>query len=113
MLFRSNTVNPEVTNWAGFFLFYASLFLSLVGTSALLGFIIRFIALKQALAFNLVKIAFRQSFLFASFIIIILFLFSQNLFSWFSLAVLVIGLSVLEFFLLSYQRPNKFEENVE
>jgi len=65
-------------------------------------FIIRFIFLKRELVFNSVKEAFRQSFLFSFFIIIILLLLSRNLFSWMNLIFLVAGLSVLEFFLLSY-----------
>ena len=56
-------VNPETTNWIGFSLFYSSLFLAIVGTAAIIGFFIRFVLLKQELAFRLVKEAFRQSFL--------------------------------------------------
>lgn len=103
-LFVVFTINPEITNWIGFILFYASLFLALIGTSALLGFLLRFVALKQHLAFRLVKEAFRQSFLFAALIIISLILLSQNLFTWLNLFFLVAGLSVLEFFLLSYEK---------
>ena len=95
-------VNPEVTNWIGFVLFYASLFLALVGSAALLGFVVRFVGLKQELAFRLVKEAFRQSFLFASLIIISLILLSQDLFTWMNVIFLVLGLSLLEYFLLSY-----------
>ncbi len=89
----------------GFSLFYLSLFLSLVGTASIAGFIIRFIALKRELVFNSVKEAFRQSFLFAIFIVAILLLLSQNLFSWLNLILLVVGLSMLEFFLISYNKP--------
>jgi len=95
-------INPEVTNWIGFGLFYASLFLALVGTAALVGFVVRFVGLKQDLAFRSVKEAFRQSFLFAILIVVSLVLLSQNLFTWMNVVFLVIGLSVLEYFLLSY-----------
>lgn len=98
-------INPESTNWIGFLLFYLSLFLSLVGTAALVGFLIRFVGLKQILAFRSVKEAFRQSFLFALLIVVSLILLSQDLFTWFNLLFLVIGLSILEFFLLSYSKP--------
>ena len=98
-------INPDSTNWIGFLLFYLSLFLSLVGTAALIGFLIRFVGLKQILAFRSVKEAFRQSFLFALLIVISLILLSQDLFTWFNLLFLVIGLSILEFFLLSYSKP--------
>jgi hypothetical protein len=97
-------INPDITNWIGFLLFYFSLFLALLGTSAIFGFIFRFVALKQELAFRLVKAAFRQSFLFAGLFIIILMLLSRDLFTWMNLSFLILGLSVLEFFLLSYEK---------
>jgi hypothetical protein len=97
------TVDPVVTNWVGFLLFYLSLFLSLTGTAAIAGFIIRFVAFKQVLAFRLVKEAFRQSFLLAALVVVSLYLLSQNLFTWMNLIFLVLGLSVLEFFLINYE----------
>ncbi len=96
------TVNPEITNWIGFLLFYLSLFLALVGLSAIIGFLIRFVGLKRELAFHSVKEAFRQSFLFALLIVAVLFLLSKDLFTWLNLGLLIVGLSVLEFFLISY-----------
>jgi hypothetical protein len=104
------TVNPNDTNWLGFFLFYLSLFLSLVGTAAIIGFIIRFISLKRELLRQSVKMAFRQSFLFSFFIVAVLFLLARNLFSWLNVIVLIIGLSVLEFFLLSYSKKNQMPD---
>ena len=100
------TVNPEITNWIGFNLFYISLFLSMVGTAAIIGFVVRFVALKQALAWRLVKEAFRQSFLFSFLIVISFMLLSYDLFTWLNLGFLVIGLSVLEFFMLSLASRN-------
>lgn len=101
-----NIVNPETTNWIGFVLFYFSLFLSITGTSAILGFLVRFIGLRHELAFCAVKIAFRQSFLFAFLIIISLFLLANDLFTWVNLILLIIGLSILEFFLISDKSYN-------
>lgn len=95
-------VDPDITNWLGFLLFYLSLFLALSGTAAMAGFIVRFIGLKHELVFKAVKIAFRQSFLFAFLIVAVLFLLSYNLFTWLNLFLLIIGLSGLEFFLISY-----------
>ena len=106
------TVNPETTNSIGFFLFYLSLFLLIIGVATIIGFVIRFIIFRHDLVINTVKIAFRQSFFFASFIVISLFLLSRNLLSWLNLAILIIGLSVLEFFLLSYSKA-KMINNIE
>jgi hypothetical protein len=107
------TIDPETTNSIGFFLFYLSLFLLIIGATAIIGFVVRFIVFRHELAINTaclsgrqVKVAFRQSFFFAGFIVIALFLLSGNLLSWLNLSILIIGLSVLEFFLLSYGKVN-------
>lgn len=103
-IFVASLVDPTMTNWLGFVLFYISLFLALSGTSALVGFIFRFVALKKELAFNLVKIAFRQSFLFSLFVIFLLVLKSQQLFNWLNLFLLVIIFAILELFFISYKK---------
>ncbi len=96
------TVNPEITNGTGFFLFYLSLLLSLIGATAIIGFVVRFIFLRHELAINNVMVAFRQSFLFSGFIVAMLFLLARGLLTWLNALILIIGLSALEFFLLSY-----------
>ena len=100
------TVNPEATNRVGFGLFYLSLFLAVSGTAALAGFLIRFVFLRHELAVTTVKIAFRQSFLFAGFIVAALFLSARGLLTAVNLLILIVGLSMLEFFLLSYGRDS-------
>ncbi len=97
-------IEPGDTNYIGLGLFYASLFLSLSGTTAIIGFLVRFIGLKKELAFRSVKVAFRQSFLFAFLIIAVMYLSSKDLFTWLNLFLLVAGLSLLEYFLISYDR---------
>jgi len=99
-------VDPETTNLPGFALFYASFFLAATGSAAIIGFLIRFIALKQELLFRSVKDAFRQSFLFAFLLAASLFLLSKNLFSWLNLFFLIAGLSLLEYFMISYKKNN-------
>ncbi len=97
------TVNPFATNWLGLAMFYASLFLSLLGTLTLLGFFARFALARRALAFRLVKESFRQAFLLALLVMAVLFLLAHSLFTWYNIILLTIGLTVLEFFLISYQ----------
>lgn len=101
-----NSINPEITNWWGFFLFYFSLFLAVSGTASVLGFIVRFIGLRREWEMYSVKSAFRQSFLFAGLVIISLALLAKDLFTWFNLLILILGLSVLEYFLLSYSETD-------
>jgi hypothetical protein len=102
--FVASLVDPTATNWLGFSLFYLALFISLVGTASLVGFIVRFSLLRKELAFNLVKVAFRQSFLFSLFIIIVLILKTQQLFNWLNLSLLIIIFAILELFFISYKK---------
>lgn len=102
--FVANLVDPAATTWFGYGLFYLSLFLALSGTAALIGFIFRFVALKKELAFNLVKVAFRQSFLFSFFIVLLLILKSQQLFNWLNLFLLIVVFAIFELFLISYKK---------
>lgn len=106
-VFVLKNINPNITNWLGFGMFYASLFLAVSGTASILGFLVRFWLLRQKLAFYTVKVAFRQAFLFGLLIVTTLILLSKDLFTWFNLILLILILSVLEFFLISYQANKK------
>jgi len=101
--FVAGLVDPTATNWLGFLLFYLTLFISLTGAAALFGSIIRFSLQRKELVFNSVKTSFRQSFLFALFIVLGLFLKAQNLFTWFNLTLLIVLFSIAELFLISYK----------
>ncbi len=103
-LFVINTIDPFAANWLGFVLFYFSLFLALTGSFAILGFLIRFAALKQALAFRLVSDAFSQSFLLALMVTISMVLQSFELLSWINLFLLIGGAAALEYFLIARGR---------
>src|SRR3990167_3460119 len=76
------TVDPETTNGTGFFLFYLSLFLFIIGATAIIGFVVRFVIFRRELVINTVKVAFRQSFFFAAFSAAVLYLLSRSLLSW-------------------------------
>jgi len=102
--FVAKSIDPTTTNWLGFLLFYAALFVSLSGTAALIGFVIRLAVKKKELAFNLVKASFRQSFLFSFFIILALILKAQQLFNWLNLVLLIIIFVILEFFLMKEKK---------
>ncbi|HQB50933.1 MAG TPA: hypothetical protein PLT32_01805 [bacterium] len=98
ILFR---VDPFATNWFGRALFYLTLFTAIFSTMALLGFVGRFSLVRQKLARHAVVAAFRQSGLLAVGVVATLWLLSRQLFSWFNVLILAIGLAMLEFFLLS------------
>ncbi|MFZ4648621.1 MAG: hypothetical protein ACOYMB_03220 [Patescibacteria group bacterium] len=99
--FVAGLIDPSKTNWLGFVLFYLSLFLALAGTFALVGFLFRFIVFKGEVAFRAVKLAFHQSFVFSSFVIILLLLASRDLLTWFNSSLLALLFLVFEFFVAS------------
>lgn len=103
-LFVSSVINPEATSWLGFALFYLALFMAVSGTASLIGFLIRFVALRHELVFYAVKIAYRQSFMFALFIIITLILLSQGLFTWLNLVMLVTVFVIAEMVMINSQK---------
>lgn len=103
-LFVSSVINPESTSWLGFVLFYIALFMAVSGTASLIGFLIRFVALRHELAFYAVKIAYRQSFMFALFIILILILLSQGLFTWLNLLMLITMFVIAETVMIHSQK---------
>jgi hypothetical protein len=105
-IFILNTVNPEITNWLGFVLFYCSLFLAVSGLAAIVGFLVRFWLLKQKLAFYSVNSAFRQSFLFGLLIISVLLLLANELLTIFNVVLLVIIITLIEFFLISHRKKH-------
>lgn len=100
-VFIALAVDPNTTNWVGLALFYASLFLSLSGSFAILGFLFRSIFFKKSLSFYLVKTAFRQSFLFSFLLVSVLLMLAENLFSWLNIMILIIILSIVEYIFIS------------
>lgn len=103
-LFVSSVINPETTSWLGFALFYLALFMAISGTASLIGFLVRFVAMRHELAFYAVKIAYRQSFIFALFIIITLILLSQGLFTWLNLLMLITIFVIAELVMINSQK---------
>jgi hypothetical protein len=97
------TVNPETTNWIGIGLFYITLLIALTGTGSVIGFVVRFLFLKRELIVRSVLVAFRQGFLVAILVTIILFLASHHILNTLNIILLILGLSALEFLLLSFE----------
>ncbi len=97
-------VDPQTTNNVGLALFYLTLLLAVAGTASLLGFVVRFAWLHQRMAGRIMLNALRQGFLLATLAVTILFFLASHWFSWLNIALLFIAISVLEFFLLGYQK---------
>ncbi|MDO9579730.1 MAG: hypothetical protein Q7J06_04055 [Bacteroidales bacterium] len=97
-------INPEQSDLIGFVLFYFSLFLALLGTISVVGFLIR-VWLKKKPIFKQVEIAFRQAIWFGLLISAIFILKGLDLLRWWNALFLVLFLIFLElFFLLSNRR---------
>lgn len=94
-------IDPFNSGWIGILCFYFSLFLAVLGSLALLGFGARIVFKKDELAYKMVGISLRQGLLFSILVACSLLLASQNLFTWWSILILVFGLGALELFFLS------------
>lgn len=90
------------------FFFYASLFLSLLGTLSIIGLSTRVILLRKNVIFKQVRNSFRQALLLSTFFIISLILQSQRILFWWNAALIIIGFTVLEFFIVSYKHNNSY-----
>ena len=99
-------VDPMTTNNVGFLLFYLTLFITVMGIGSILGFVFRFVILRQHLAVNAVMISFRQAFLLAVFVWMTFWLLARGWFSWVNLTALALALGALEFLLISLRSDN-------
>lgn len=98
VLFR---VDPSTAGSMGLLLFFVSLFFAIWGTFSLLGFIVRFIFLRNTVPFRYIGTSLRQALWFGILIVMTFFLVSQELLEWWMSLVLVVGLTVLELFFLA------------
>ncbi len=94
-------VNPyEADRW-GLLFFYSSLFLALVGTISIIGFVVRFLIIKHEFAYKQVKRALRQGIMLAALVVVSLYLQSQNLLVWWNLILLVLLVMGIEYFFIA------------
>lgn len=88
-------INPEKAGLLGFALFYFSLFLAILGTAAIVGFLIR-ARLGKTPIFSQVAIAFRQGIWLAAIIVLLLLLKGLNLFRWWNFVLFVLIVVIIE-----------------
>jgi len=99
-------VNPLGTGLAGFILFYLSFFLTFWGIFSIIGFLIRYILRRNRFAYDQVKMAFRQGFLFSLLLISSLILQSHGLLVWWNMLLLIGLLAIVEYFFLSLKHKD-------
>lgn len=95
--------DPFASGFWALILFYASLFLALIGTFALIGLIVRLIFTKDNLVFKKVTTSFRQGIWLSILSCVTLYLNKINLVNWKYLLPLVGALVLLELFFISYK----------
>ena len=101
VLFR---VSPDQVGGWGVALFFISLFMTLWGTLTLLGMVVRFLFLKQEIIYYQVLNSYRQGAFASLILVLILVLQSFRILAWWNALLLVVGLSVVEYYFLSKQK---------
>jgi len=96
--------NPYHSNWLGFGFFYLSLFVSLVGTFSIFGFLIRWVFKRQDIIYKQINVSSRQAIIFSLLIIISLIMQSQRLMTWWNFLILLALVSLLEIFFISFKK---------
>ena len=100
-------VDPFQTNSLGFVFFYISLFLALLGTISVLAFFIyKLFGSKDWPMFKYVQSSFRQSVLFAVFIVLFLFLQGKGLLNFLNSILLLTVFVLILSFTVSVKKNN-------
>lgn len=103
--FVVRNTSPVSANLLVFFAFYTSLFLSIVGTFSVAGFLIRrFFSKNDEVVFHHVRQTFRQSMLLAVVSIVMLMLLAHSLLFWWNSMLLITLFVFIEIFIAT-KRP--------
>ena len=94
-------IDPFSSGFIGLFSFYLILFLAFMGTLSLIGFFIRSIFLKKTVLFRHIGISLRQAIMFSVLIVVSLMLQANKLFTWWNAILLILSLTLMEFFFLA------------
>lgn len=105
-------VAPDEAGMLGFVFFYASLFLGLLGTVALVGLLIRHVKTRNKFIVEKVIISFRQATWIALLIVAALVLQSFRLLTWWNAVLVVLIVSFLEFFFMSAHASREYRRYI-
>ena len=98
------SVDPTQTTSGGFFLFYAGLFLSLIGVLFFIGNFLRRRFSRQ-LDYIRISAAMRQAVFLSALVIGWRMLHERGLATWYNVLLLIAVLTMLEFFFISRHKP--------
>lgn len=99
------SIDPTRSGALGFVFFYATFALAAVGTLTVAGTGVRVWARRDELVSRHVTRAFRQAFLFTALAVASLLMLSNDLFRWWTAALLILLLALVELIFLSASRP--------
>ena len=102
------SISPSNDNFIGLISFYLSLFMAIVGTYSVCGFLIRRLVMKNdGVVFRHVRRTFRQGILLGLAVILILLLLAQGLLFWWNAIILVVFFIFVELIIFSnYKHSN-------
>lgn len=102
-----NNFDPNLGNWVVFVMFYAVLFLAILGTLSLLGYWWRKIFnRRREMSRLLVAESFRQAIIFSAVVIIALWLQASRILTWWNILLLIVSATLLEFIIILFRQNN-------
>ncbi len=107
-IFVVHSIDPTHTGMLGFFLFYLTLFIAVLGSAVFLGTLIRLWARPQEIAYRQTMRAFRQGILLSSLFMGAMFLLSFDLLRWWSGLLLIAFFALIELLFVSQKRGSSF-----
>lgn len=100
--------DPTEGSWLIFIMFYGILFLSILGTLSLLGFLSRTIFLRKKLRPRILATkSFRQAIIFSAVLILALMLQAGRILTWWNMTLLIVLATVLEFVILVFSQNDE------
>ncbi len=98
------SVDSDTVGMSGLILFYASLFLTIIGLLSLFGLLVRVALHRHEPLFRLVAVSFRHSVLFGILVVGALALRAVQLITWWNSLIMIAVLTLVEFMFLSLER---------
>lgn len=104
--------DPTEGSWLVYAMFYGTLFLSILGTLSLLGFLFRSLFFgKRVRPRILVTESFRQAIIFALVLIVALMLQASRVLNWWNMVLLITLATVVEFVILVFRQNDEQIKN--
>ncbi len=103
-------LRPLNSQWQHIVVFYFSLFLAILGTVSIVGFIIR-VRFSSQPVFEQVTVSFRQSLLLAIIVITVLILRFYQLLRWWNLVIFILFIISLEVLFIVSRHPRVISDN--